>query len=87
MDEYIKKQDAINLIMSQPTDAHYPSWYADLVKKIPACNVKRIDGCKTCKYFNGITANFEQGYCCLSKYELVPVSANFGCISYMSAYD
>lgn len=34
MDEYIKKQDAVGLIMSQPVDAHYPSWYVDLVDKI-----------------------------------------------------
>lgn len=43
MDEYIKKQDVINLIMSQPVDAHYPSWYADLIDKIPACNLEVIN--------------------------------------------
>ena len=39
MDEYIKKQDVIDLIMSQPVDAHYPSWYADLVNKISVADV------------------------------------------------
>ena len=38
MDEYIKKKDVIDLIMSQPVDAHYPSWYADLVSKIQDCD-------------------------------------------------
>ena len=39
MDEYIKKQDVIDLIMSQPVDAHYPSWYTDLVNKISVADV------------------------------------------------
>lgn len=39
MDEYIKKQDTIDLIMSQSVDAHYPSWYADLVNKISVADV------------------------------------------------
>lgn len=50
MDEYIKKQDAINLIMSQPVDAHYPSWYADLVNKISAVDAVPVVRCKDCQY-------------------------------------
>ena len=43
MDEYIKKQNAIDLIMSQSADAHYPSWYVDLIDKITACNSEVIN--------------------------------------------
>jgi hypothetical protein len=43
MDEYTKKQAVIDLIMSQPADAHYLSWYANLVNKIPACNSEVIN--------------------------------------------
>ncbi len=50
MDEYIKKQDAIDLIMSQPVDAHYPSWYVDLVDKISVADVVPVVRCKDCKY-------------------------------------
>ena len=50
MDEYIKKQDVIDLIMSQPVDAHYPSWYADLVDKISVADVVPVVRCKDCKY-------------------------------------
>ena len=48
MDEYIKKQDAIDLIMSQPVDAHYPSWYAKLIDKIPTCNSEVINNVNCC---------------------------------------
>ena len=50
MDEYIKKQDVIDLIMSQPVDAHYPSWYVDLVSKIPAVDAVPAVRCKDCEY-------------------------------------
>ena len=53
MDEYIKKQDAIDLIMSEPADAHYPSWYADLVSKIPTADVALVVRCKDCTHLHG----------------------------------
>ena len=28
--------------MSEPTDAHYPSWYADKIKEIPAADVAPV---------------------------------------------
>ena len=34
MRELIDKQNTINIIMGEPTDLHYPSWYAELVKEI-----------------------------------------------------
>ena len=39
MTEYIKQESAIEAIMSDPPDAHYPHWYADKIKAIPAADV------------------------------------------------
>lgn len=36
MTEYIKRENAIEEIMSDPPDAHYPQWYAEKIKSIPA---------------------------------------------------
>ena len=36
MAEYIEKGAAIAAIMSEPPDAHYPDWYAEKIKAIPA---------------------------------------------------
>ena len=38
MDEYIKRESAIEAIMSDPPDAHYQSWYAEKIKAIPAAD-------------------------------------------------
>lgn len=37
--EYIRREDAVHTIMGQPTDAHYPSWYAAQIEDIPAADV------------------------------------------------
>lgn len=42
MAEYIERETAIYEIMSEPTDAHYPSWYADKIKSIPAADVAQV---------------------------------------------
>ena len=42
MDEYIEKDAAIAVIMSEPPDAHYPHWYADKIKSIPAADVAPV---------------------------------------------
>ena len=42
MAEYIERQEAIAAIMSEPSDAHYPHWYADKIKAIPAANVAPV---------------------------------------------
>ena len=42
MDEYIEKGAAITAIMSEPPDAHYPHWYADKIKSIPAADVEPV---------------------------------------------
>ena len=42
MDEYIKRESAIESIMSDPPDAHYQSWYAEKIKAIPAADVAPV---------------------------------------------
>lgn len=39
MDECIKREAVIEAIMSEPPDAHYPQWYVDKIKSIPAADV------------------------------------------------
>ena len=42
MAEYIELEAAIESIMSEPQDAHYPQWYADKIKAIPAADVAPV---------------------------------------------
>ena len=42
MTDYISREAAIAEIMGQPPDAHYPSWYAAQVKKLPAADVRPV---------------------------------------------
>lgn len=39
MAEYIEKQAALDAILREPPDAHYPSWYAERIKALPAADV------------------------------------------------
>ena len=49
MTEYIKREAAIEAIMSDPPDAHYPQWYVDKIKSIPAADVVPVVRCKDCR--------------------------------------
>ena len=42
MDEYIKREAVVEVIMSEPPDAHYPQWYVDKIKRIPAADVAPV---------------------------------------------
>lgn len=42
MAECIKRESAIEAIMSDPPDAHYQSWYAEKIKAIPAADVAPV---------------------------------------------
>lgn len=42
MAEYIEREAAIEAIMSDPPDAHYPQWYADKIKAIPVADVSPV---------------------------------------------
>ena len=37
--EYIEREAALRAILGEPPDAHYPSWYAGTIEKIPAADV------------------------------------------------
>ena len=36
MSDLISRQAAIDAIMCEPTDAHYPSWYAERLEQLPS---------------------------------------------------
>lgn len=42
MSEYIKRENAIEEIMSEPPDANYPKYYAEKIKSIPAADVAPV---------------------------------------------
>ena len=50
MDEYIKKQAALDVILSEPPEVHYPSWYAEKIKMLSTADVAPVVRCKDCKY-------------------------------------
>ena len=45
----ISRQMAIDTIMGQPPEPHYPTWYAAQIEKLPAAQPEIIR-CKDCKY-------------------------------------
>jgi hypothetical protein len=51
MDELITKQQAIDAILGQPPEPHYPSWYAEQIKELPPAEPKIIY-CKDCRKHN-----------------------------------
>ena len=51
MQDLISRQAAIDAIMGEPTDAHYPSWYAERLEQLPSAQPERT--CVNC----GRTAN------------------------------
>ena len=50
-EDAISRQAAIDAIMGEPTDAHYPSWYAERLEQLPSAQPERT--CVNC----GRTAN------------------------------
>lgn len=42
MVKYITKEAALNTIFSEPPEAHYPSWYAERIKALPAADVAPV---------------------------------------------
>ena len=55
--EYIERKAALRSILGQPPDAHYPGWYADLIKGIPAADVVPVVRCKDCKHYTDFDAS------------------------------
>ena len=50
MSDLISRQAAIDAIMGQPPEPHYPSWYAAQIEKLPAAQPEIIR-CKDCRYY------------------------------------
>lgn len=73
MAEYIKLEDAIATIMSEPPDAHYPSWYADKIKAIPTADVAPV------RHGRWVDTDYEFAQCSLCKY---PVYAAWNATNY-----
>lgn len=44
MVDLISRQAAIDAIMCEPTDAHYPSWYAKRLEQLPSAQPERKKG-------------------------------------------
>lgn len=49
MTEYIKKQAARDVILGEPPEAHYPSWYEERIEQIPVDDVTRVVRCRDCR--------------------------------------
>ena len=43
-DDTVSRAAAIDAIMCEPTDAHYPSWYAERLKQLPSAQQERKKG-------------------------------------------
>lgn len=53
-EDAISRNDAIEAIIGQPPEPHYPSWYAEQIKKLPPVTPKQEMGiirCKDCKWY------------------------------------
>ena len=42
MAEYIRREAAVSAILGEPTDAHYPEWYTQILMKLPAADVAPV---------------------------------------------
>lgn len=88
MDEYIEREAAIESIMSEPTDAHYPSWYADKIKEIPTADVATVRNgrCGVCSGKQIITQDCDNGYSLEIENEQSELAVWFGdqCIAVFS---
>ena len=58
--EYIEREAAIEAIMSDPPDAHYPSWYIDRIKTLSAADVVKVVRCCNCEFHDH---DGTSGYC------------------------
>ena len=60
MQDLISRQAAIDAIMCEPTDAHYPSWYAERLEQLPSAQPEIIR-CNSCKHWTQSTGKMK-GY-------------------------
>jgi hypothetical protein len=53
--EYIERGAALNAILGQPPEPHYPEWYYRDIKELPAADVVEVVRCKDCKHYKPVT--------------------------------
>lgn len=58
MNEMIFKEIAIDTIMSQPPEPHYPSWYAELIRNLSPVEPNLDEWCTGCKEYDS------EHHCC-----------------------
>lgn len=68
MAEYIEREAALHAILGEPTESHYPSWYAERIKALPAADVApvvhgRWDESKEHFYLNNGCKEWINFYC------------------------
>lgn len=66
MAEYIERESALYTILCEPTEEHYPSWYADKIKALPSADVVPVEHGKWIE-----SANFDTGFWVCSKCRFV----------------
>ena len=42
MDEYISREKVLDAILGEYPDPHYPSWYANIIIKIPIADITEV---------------------------------------------
>ena len=58
MHDLISRQEAIDTIMGQPPEPHYPSWYAAQIEKLPSAQPNLDEWCTDCKEYD------HEKHCC-----------------------
>lgn len=66
MAEYIERESALYTILCEPTEEHYPSWYAAKIKALHTADVAPV---KHGKWIE--SANFDAGFWVCSKCRFV----------------
>lgn len=56
--DIISRKAAYDLIMGQPPEAHYPSWYAEQIKNMPPAHPEEFEWCDGCKEYD------QEKHCC-----------------------
>lgn len=51
--EYIDRESALYTILCEPTEEHYPSWYAAKIKALHTADVVPVVRCKECTHLYG----------------------------------
>ena len=63
----ISRQAAIDKIMGRKPDAHYPDYYAAIVRDLPSVHAEPHLSCDGCEYEHFKEFNERCKYCCRSK--------------------